>query len=330
MTAPFETYKNMQDQVGRLIGDTSSASKLTLTKEWLNTYYVDAVSRHRWRDLLRDSEAELSTVLGERFVYLPKEVDEFFFLRVEDIGLGLTVAQAIENFFEKFDDTSDTKGLITDYADAGSFGRKREFSATKEKLNITPALSTVAVPIDIEIQGMVGENQVSETLTIQTAAGVGVSSANTYDDLVSVTSESFTGNLLTVTGKTSGNTYLSIAPPDQTARYRRIRLGGVPDSALNLTLYYKKRAMELLNDLQSIEIPVGQHLVHKVTAMHFSRDRKWASGAQWHESQATAALELAIAKESVQGQQAYQAIPSGARARRFGGPGGRFYVVKNG
>ena len=276
----YMTLDQMVDQVGRMVGDTSSARR-TKIKDWINTAYDTCCRRFRWPQIFRGSEDTLTLTANSRWLYIPnKYAERIFFLFPHDLDAPAPGIN-IEALFYIYTSAFDSTGPVQNYAEAGEVTTQVAFSTTAEKLDlVSSSVSDTAVVCYIRGLDSSGTDEISESVTLSGA--VGVSSANTYSDLVQVTCDGTNVGVIAVTGNTSTTTYLTIAPGERTARYIRLRLAYVPTTADTYSYYYKKRVARLIDDNQVPEIPVSHAIVEYATASQFAQERKWGGAGQYH------------------------------------------------
>lgn len=276
----FLTLADMRGQVGRFVGDTTS-TRNEKTDEFLNLHYADVATRYRWPYLMRGVEQGVTTVSGEKFLYLPKDVAQLYFI-MRGTPLGESPHQTIENFFKRQLELVDNVGRFITYADAGEAGRRAEFSTTAEKLTLQnvggSGSQSVLVHGRVTISG-------TETIELMESVALSGSSAanttNTFSDLLQVSTDGSQTGYISVTGQASATLYATIEPGERTARYKRLRMGYVSDGE-TLTMYYKKAVRRLTEDLSVPEIPVSMALIQMAIGSMFMLERKWQGGGMTH------------------------------------------------
>ena len=306
----YKTFKAMRQQVQRQIGDSSSNTS-TKIDDWLNNHYSSIARKKLWPQLIKTSEEVVSLVAGVPYLYLPKEVETLHF--VMEQNLGASVNMAIDALLRGAGPDFRTAGIVSQWADAGECGRRTEFYTSAEMITVSHTASTSITAV---IHGVttaaapgISAQERSEEVTVPSASSV--TSSLTYADLVAVSTEDLTSDLVTVTGTTSGTTYATIGPGEQTARYKRIRLLQVPQLSDPITVVWKKRIAKLIFDHQSIEIPVGQQIVDATVATMLVRQREYNSAAIYHEQRAASGVEDVFSASNQQGEQVLQARPYG-------------------
>ena len=314
----YMTLKQMRDQVARQIGDTS-ADRATKIDEWLNNHYSEHARKYNWPQLLRSSEEVVSLTSAAAHLYLPKEVEALFFVmpKNQDAATNMALDSLIRDAGTQFQ----TSGVVYKWADAGEFGRRRDFHTAAEKITLTTSgTAAVAAVVQGTITSAspgVGAQELREEVSISPSTGV--TTTNTFTDIyaVSCAAVAATSNaLITVTGATSGNTYATIGEGEQTARYRRIRLMLPPTSGDPVTLIWKKRPFKLISDNQAVEIPVGPSLIEAATATMFVNQREYNAAAIYHAQRAKDTSEGAFNASQQQGEHIYLSRPMAGSGRR--------------
>jgi len=313
----YGTLGQIAAQVGRHVQDTSSGG-LVRIKEEINMHYASIARGHRWPGLLRVSEEKASLTVGQKYLYLPLEVEQVYLIFPQN-GMPPLEGRSLDQLIQQHSTNYSTSGSTISFAEAGEVGYRTDFYETGEALLIT---SNSSSPIIGLVHGMVsgreGEVAAVEQLeTITIAPSVGVTTTNTWKDLIGVSVDDLpTGIYVTVTGATSSRVYATISAGQRTAKYKRIRLmqpAGTPDT---YTLVWKKRVLRLIEDHQPVEIPVGQVLVDFTVSTFFSSQREYQA-ATLHYQAALGALESLKQAVSVDGAIVHQAIPAVSLRRGY-------------
>lgn len=310
------TLKGIRDQVARQVGDSSSRTE-TKIDDWINNHYSEIGRNKMWPQLLRSSEEQATLTAGAAHLYLPKEMEQLYF--VMEMNLDASVNMALEALLRGAGTQFQTVGPVFQWAEAGEFGRRRDFYTSPETLTIT---QTGSGSINAVLQGVV--TSAAPVITSQerteevTVAPSGSATSLTYADLHSVSVEPLSGNLVTVTGTTSGYVYATIGDGEQTARYKRVRLMQPPQLSNAYTIVWKKRVAKLVYDNQAIELPIGQQLVDATVATMLVRQREYNAAAIYHQQRSQAGVESAFSASQSQGEKVMQAVPYGRdRYRRM-------------
>lgn len=318
----YLTYNQIQGLVGREVGDSFSSNRTALIQDKIQLAYDEVATRFNWPTLLRSSEATLSLASGLSYLYLPKAVDQLL-LFYPDGSPNFPRNFSAYDLFSQYPLTATTQGLTTRYAHAGELGRKADFSITGEQITLSATGQTGT--FDAVVHGMVGDDEVQEELANITTAGITTTSV--FTDLIAISTNGSQTVPVVVTGATSATEYATIAINERTAHYKRIRLYQPTDgSSSTYTIWYKKKVAPLVKDNQVPEIPVSRYLVYKAIALNFASDRRFASGATYHDGQAERAIEDAIAEMTMQSNMTRVAAPR----RNLRIHGGRRVVLHDG
>lgn len=320
----YLTFAEMKEQVGREIQDSSSSRRPTIVGDAINREYMLACRRYRWPSLSKARESTAATTANEPFLYLEKDVGELYFLRNASLGTE-AVHQQIENFFRRQGLELDNQGFLWTYSHAGIDGKKAEISSA-EQLSISSAQASSDNGKTAIVHGLVGVDEIFESVTIPGAGGV--DTTNSFTDLYAVSIDGSQAGVITCAGKTSATTYATIAPGERTAKYKKLRLGMKPSDSTTVTYYFKKNVPLLTNDDQVPEIPAASALVELAAAKSELNQRHIASAESRY---AKAQEALALAYDSTRGSEAImQATPVRSGPYRGRGGRGRAVVVRNG
>lgn len=319
----YATLGQLADHVGRQIQDTS-ADKAVAIKENLNMHYGQMARGHRWAELLRISEALTSVTTGQKYLYLPKEVEQIYLIFPQG-GMPPLIGMSLTQMIEQYSTQYATSGLTINFAEAGEVGYRADFSTTGETLKITHSGSGT---IEAVVRGCVGGREgvntgteITEVVSVVEGA-TGGTTTNTFTDLGAVSVQDLAdGNLVTVTGVTSATVYAQIAAGERTARYKRIRLMQPPNAAATVTMVWKKRVARLREDHQSVEIPVGNALIDLCVATMLSNQREYG-GAQLHYQRGVQASEELKLADAIDTAVVVQAIPGISLRRGYRSGGG--------
>lgn len=320
----YQTLEQMIDHVARVVQETGSSSssgtQKTRIREAIGIAYADLLRRYPWPNLMDAKETGVTATAGQSFVYLPKYVQQVYFL-LPSVLDQLAPHEAILQFMNRRGSFKDTQFPIEAFSDAGEVGRKTDFSSTAETLEVSGGTASYTALL----HGMTStDDEVTEAVLV--TSGAATPSNTSFTDLYSVSTDGSHTSVVTVAGVTSSTTYATIGPSERTARYRRLRLSGVPTSAETLAIYYKKRAIPLLNDDQVPEIPVSTAIIHTAIAFFYGHQRRWANAMQTHLGLAEQAVRNVLGEELGQGHRIEQGVPLGVRARRGAGR----IIVNNG
>ncbi len=328
----YATLGEMADHVGIQIQDTSS-SKADAIKLAINMHYGQLAREHRWKELLRISEEKFSTSSGQKYLYLPKEVEQLYLVFPQG-GMPPLTGMSLDQMIEQFSSGYDTAGATIAFADAGEVGYRADFHATGEQLVIrhsgTQACQAVIRGMILGQPGTVAATEIVEKIALAAGSGgVGlpigssVTTSNTFTELgaVSVT-ELADDDVVSVIGATSGTVYAVIAAGERTARYKRIRLMQPEDGSELVTIVWKKRVARLKENNQALEIPVGNVLIDMTVATMLAGQREYG-GATMHYQRARRDIDELKSATEVDTAAVQIAIP-GVSTRRGYQFGGRF------
>jgi hypothetical protein len=312
MSIDFMTLSQMRGQVGRHIGDTTS-TRNTKIDEWLNLHYADLAAQLRWPQLLRGSEKTLTFTAGDKFLYLPKEVSELYFI-IPGSPIEEVPHQTIEMFFKRHLNLVDTQGRFVNYADAGEFGRRREFPTTAQRLSVQNIGAAASETQTVLIHGLVQVGSTTEsTEIIETVSLTGSSAVNTtnsFTDLYQVSCAGTQTGYIQVTEQSDATVLFTVVEPGEvTSRYKRLRLGYVADGSGTYTLYYKRHVRKLTADNSTPELPIARVLVELAIASQFTQERKWQGAATLHQQRAQEMLAHIWEKTVSQASRIEQSVP---------------------
>jgi hypothetical protein len=311
----FATLGQMAAQVGRQVQSSDDAA-LVRYKESLNTHYGNVARGHRWPQLLRTSEERSSLTSGQKYLYLPKEVEQVYLIFPQN-GAAPAMGGDLDTLIEQFSSIYAEAGVTVAFAEAGEVGYATDFYTTGETLTITHSgTGTVSGVVHGMTSGAEGETaSVEEKETVSILQSTGAITTKTYKDLITVSVAELADNdIVTVVGTTSARTYAKIAAGERTARYKRIRLMQPSSTADPYTLIWKKRVARLIEDDDVVEIPVGGVLIDLVVSSALSSQREY-SAATLHFQAAQAALESLKNATSIDTAIVHRAIP-GMNLRR--------------
>jgi hypothetical protein len=320
----YQTLEQMTDHVARVVQETGSTSvagtQKTRIKEALNNAYAEVARRYPWPALMDAKETGITATASNKFVYLPKYIQQVYFLLPSTLD-QLAPHEAVFAFFNRRGYFKDEGFPIEAFTDAGELGRKADFSSAAELLEISGGTASYTALV----HGLTGtDDEVTESVSV--TSGAATNTTTSFVDIFSVSTDGNHTSVVTVAGVDSATTYATIGPTERTARYRRLRLSGVPTSAETLAMYYKKRVIPLKNDDQVPEIPVSVALIHKAIAFFYGHQRRWANAMQIHLGIAEQSLQTILGEETMQGHRMEQGVPIHTRSRRHG----HTIVVNNG
>lgn len=248
------TYKQLQDEIGRHIQDTSSG-RLTRIKDAINRKYTEIADGFDWPDLFRIGINEVTVFANEQDLYMPRHVDLSKKI-VFDSNKELLHNSNPAMFYNRYFDNLTAGGNPFEYTNAGSSPIKRPI-ITAEKLDFVSSDAGDTTPV-VSVWGMVSGEELNELVTLNGTTTV--TTVNTFSDVTRIGTEtsiidsSRSGNI-TITGNTS-STELAVIPTfEKDSRYQKIRFNTNPSTGTTLSIVYKKKARKLINDGDPLEIP---------------------------------------------------------------------------
>jgi len=259
------TYKQLQDEIGRHIQDTSSG-RLTRIKDAINRKYTEIADGFDWPDLWRLEVAEVSTFASEQYVFMPRHVDLVKKI-VTDSGKELLHNANPEMHVNRYFDNLTAGGVAFEYTSTGSSPIKRIIT-TAETLDLISSDVGDTSPV-VSIWGLVSGEELNELVTLNGTSAV--TTSNTFSRITRIGTESSiidasrAGNI-TISGTTSSTEYAVIPTFEKDSRYQAIRLDSNPNAADTLSIVYKKKVRKLINDGDTLEIPADLILFELATA----------------------------------------------------------------
>lgn len=317
MSISYRTLANMRTQVGEFVGDTT-ARRGGIIDDWLNTHYNDIATQYRWPQLMRGLETTLSFVSGDKYLFLPKDVAELYFI-IRGAPIEEAPHQTIELFFRRQLETVDSAGRFITFSDAGEVGRRANV-LTAEKFTIQNVGAGVSDTVSVLIHGKVtisGSEQAEVLEEVSLTGTTAANTTNTYADLLQVSVPGTQTGLITVTGQTSTTLYATIEPGEETSRYKLLRLGYVPDTNETFTIYFKRQVRRLTAENQTPELPISHPLIEFAIASQFMLERKWQGAGSEHLQIAQRMLDNILAQNLSQANRIEQAAPYAGRQTHY-------------
>lgn len=308
----YQTLKQMRDRIGRQLQDVTSVRDIKVD-EWINAEYQSIAERALWPELVKLNES-LSWSAGTKIVYLPKAIDELFFVYVVN-DPGLLQVETLSKLIHMANATKDTSGSTERWAYVGESSIKAAI-ATAEQVNVTSAVGTDECTV--VIHGTVSGDEVVESVTVSSGSGT---STTTWTDIYSISADGDHTGVLTIAGATSSTTYCTIGVRERTSKYKQLRLYYLPATADTVCIAYKKKVIPLELDDQIPEIPLSEAIVAKVLSVQYSQLDKMGQSEFW-DRRAERVLDDKFFKSVAQGTQGLQGV---SLAR--GGVTGRVLVV---
>jgi hypothetical protein len=264
-----EIFADIVTEVGLDTQMTATGYKTQL-KNWVNRATEKIYNKYHWRAGIVFNE-EYTTTAGVASLYLGKEVDRVIALTQRSTPAVL-VPWDIHVFSRQFLDEITSQSNPLNYNPDGVFGVNVQPSASAQ----IQVLSSAADTRIVRVWGISGGNLVTETITVNGATPV--SSANAYTEIRELSiSAVHASNILTVRQITSNVTLAKFAPHELTLQYPRYNLQPVPSSALTVYAAYKRRFRRLVNDTDTILIPVVPFVKEYVNAYSMREQRKFDS-----------------------------------------------------
>jgi len=303
------TFKQLQDEIGRHIQDTSSGRN-TRIKDSINRKYVEIADGFDWPDLWRVESAEVSTFSGEAYIFMPRHVDLVKKI-VVDSNKQIMWNSNPEMFFNRFFDTLDTNANMFAYTSNGSSPTKRVI-ITPETLNLVSSDAGDTSPV-VEIWGLVSGEELNESVTLNGTAPV--TTSNTFTRITRIGTNTGIGDSsragnITITGTTSSTEYAVIPNYEFDSRYQSIRVKDGPSANDTLSIVYKKKVRKLINDGDTLEIPADLILFEMSTADILQSEGKY-SQAQTNMQQGQRLLLEMMSRYANQTEAIFQSNPIG-------------------
>lgn len=271
-------FKEIYTQIEQYVQDTGSYRQ-TRIQDSINREYENVANRYDWPQLKRYIQSGLSQVSGSAFLVMPKDFKFLIALGQSTTGIQSDISgwrRLISGTVGKLT----TTGPFEEVAEVGEYAQLTQIVAA-EKLRFVSSSASDTTQ-SIRVRGLVSANEREETVALNGLTTV--DSALTYDAGLSVLSIAGSTRdrqgVITVTGVTSGTTYLQIAPYEFTARHRAFRVYPQPTTAINVVVAYSKRIAWMLNDGDVPEIPVSQYLIKRVTGDIWTHMRKRSLGLE--------------------------------------------------
>lgn len=302
------TKTEMVTKVARWIQKTGDSNFNTKISDWLLGRYDHLCKRYPWKHMIRVEETGIVTVSGNKFLVLPKRAGQILMIS-ERTNKEILNGRLTRDFWERNTSDMDSQSIPEEWAEAGAVASKLALSAA-DKVQVLSNNASDTSAFTVRIMGIVGGNEVSETITMNGTTAV--DSVNTYDS----------GTFLTAIGKSGGtwsgvvtvrekiDTTKTLATLDVTESavlYRRIRMFYVPNAAITMAVYYVKEPRQLMNDLDVPEFDCCEYLIRGAYADALMEQKNYAK-AQFQEQLAERALNALLSRE-FSDDQIVQAVP---------------------
>lgn len=306
-----DTFKRIQVRAQAAVQNTSTSTSnandlLPKVKDWCRTRYDRIMRSFPWGELLRTYN--LSVTASTRDYALRYDLESI--IKMWDSTNGREITEIDIRDHVRFNAVNlEVVGNVQtgdpdQYIDIGN----KSVSALLSTADQVQVLSTSALdvtPMVIRISGEVSGMPVAEdiVLTGVTAA----TSSNTFDSgaELRITAGTSNGTLQDLVGvvtvrekTTTTNVLAKLAPGERVPEYKWIRLSVTPSSALTAQVWYKKRWMPLINDLDAPLIPCANELVEGVIADALWEDGQEGAASAQESKFSNSVKELWIARRS--------------------------------
>ncbi len=276
-----KVYADIKTEIGSKIQKSDPTYKTNVIADIVNRNYELLWNNFIWPEICVVDE-EVTVTSGSPYVYLPKRCGEILVITQRESNIVLS-PQTYQTFQQRYLGSITSSGYSVTYHPAGEFGVKSQPSAASQLVFVSSSASDTSQYI--RIWGIVGNEELSEKVLL---SGTGTStSVNSYTEVNRLSKDSTTAGTITVTDGT--NTIATISPTETESRYKRIRLYAVPSSAFTVYLTYKRRFKKLVNNEDTLEIPIEPVLI-KLCYSDCLNDRKKFSEARMIKQEATGDL----------------------------------------
>lgn len=283
-----DTYKRIQVRAQALVQNTSTSTSnandlLPKVKDWCRTRYDRIMRAFPWDELNRSYS--LSITSGTRDYALRYDLESV--VKMWDTTHGNEiVAYDIRDHVRFGAVNSEVVGNVQTgnpdyYIDIGSKGVKALLSVADQVQVLSTSASDIT-PMVIRVQGEVSGVVVAENITLTGVTAA--TSSNTFDagsELI-ISAGTSDGTLQDLAGvvtvrekTTTSNTLSTLAPSERAPLFRWVRLSPMPATNLTAQVWYKKRWMPLVNDLDIPLIPCANEIVEGIVA-----DALWEDGQE--------------------------------------------------
>lgn len=283
-----DTFKRIQVRAQAVVQNTSTSTSnandlLPKVKDWCRTRYDRIMRSFLWNELLRTYN--LSVTSGTRDYALRYDLESI--IKIWDTTNGREITENdIQNHVRFIAPNLELSGNVQTgvsdtYIDIGSKSVSALLS-TDDQVQVVSTSATDVSPMTIRIVGEVSGIAIAESITLTGATAA--TSTNTFDSgtelVVSVgTSDGSLQDLagvVTVREKTTTTNVLAkLAPNERAPYYRWIRLSATPSASATLQVWFKKRWMPLVHDLDVPLVPCANEIIEGVVA-----DALWEDGQE--------------------------------------------------
>lgn len=322
------SFKQIYTQVSQHVQDTGSGRQ-TRIKDSINRKYQELADGFDWPDLYRIELAEVTVTAGESTIMMPAHVDIVKKI-ILDSNKDLLLASTPSMFFKRNFDILDNSSNPFQFTIIGTSPFKRPIT-TAETLVFVSSDAADTTPI-VQVWGLVNGEEINESITMNGTTNV--TSSNTFSRVTrigtdtSVEDSSRAGNI-TVTGTTSSTEYAVIKAHEFDSRYQVLRLQDGASAGTTLSVFYKKKVQRLINDGDSLEIPVGL-ILFELAVMDILDSQGKSAQAREHERKAERLKLEMLSRHFMQTEAVFQSSPlgpgTGTDISRFGHFGRRISV----
>lgn len=247
------TYKNLRDQVLRIVDETGETTTETLVKELMNQAHQARCMERKWNFLLHPKEYSFTTVAGQRLYTLHQEFDRpfYFFNTVTKRFLTEVPKEHVGEQEESVDD-SVMQTSIQRFCLFGETPFKAQPSTASTISIVSDSASDTGSNYQIVVKGEDADGEVfAEILTMNGTTPV--VSTNSFTFLTSITkNQSFNGNLTVTCG---GTTVLTLLPWEMGRTYKQIYFLEPPVGGEVIKYRFYHQPLVLINDYDIPELP---------------------------------------------------------------------------
>jgi len=256
METGYLTFGEIYNQASRVVQDPTS-SFISMIKEEINDYYVMAAKRTDWRELRRLVTSGISFTAGAGNLYLPRDVGKIIAI-VDNTNNRWLDQYPMDFILYASPAFYDEEGTAIAYSPIGFLGREADFSSSAELIRaVSSSSSDTTQTVRLVVKDSNGLER-EDTLSLNGTSNV--DTANTWDDLLSVSCDDAKQGVVTISGVTSGTVYVRLASGEKTFRTQVLRLYQPSEDANSIALLYKKAVRRMQNDDDVPEIPIGEYL----------------------------------------------------------------------
>lgn len=263
---------------------TSNANDiLPKVKDWCRSRYDRILRSFPWGEISRNYS--LSVSASTRDYALRYDLESI--IKIWDTTNGQEIiAKDIQDHVRFTAINSEVSGNVQTgqpehYIDIGSKAVSALLS-TADQIQVISTSASDVTPMVIRVTGEVSGMPVSESIVLTGTSAA--TSTNTFDsgtELI-VSAGTSDGSLQDLAGvvtvreqDTTSNVLAKLAPNERSPYYRWIRLSPTPAAALTAQVWYKKRWMPLVHDLDVPIVPCANEIVDGVVA-----DALWEDGQE--------------------------------------------------